>query len=150
MKRFILVALPFAFALAHAEEVNVERLVDAIAIKETGAAWNGQPGSCGELSAYQIMEGTWSLHMAPRPFSEARIASLARSCAIKHVRWLIAQLEGHGLAVTPERIATAWNHGLGYLCRHFGEPTAYGIEVANLYEQTSAKTSVGRDLAVAR
>jgi hypothetical protein len=132
-KFFILLALPISLTLAHAEDINVGRLVDTIAMKETGAAWNGHPGSHGELSAYQFLESVWDQHMAPRPFSEARVASLAQTCAIKHVQWLINQMKSHGLTVTPQRIATAWNHGLGYLYRHVREQTNYGIEVANLY-----------------
>jgi hypothetical protein len=119
--------------LARAEDINVGRLVDTIAMKETGASWNGNPGSHGELSAYQIMESVWRQHMAPKPFNDARIASLARLCATEHVQWLIARMKSHGLIVTPQRVATAWNHGLGYLLRHAREQTNYGIEVANLY-----------------
>jgi hypothetical protein len=143
-------ALPLAFAMVHAEDINVDHMLDTLATKETGAAWDGRPGSHGELSAYQLMECTWRQHMAPRPFNEARIASLARSCAAKHVQWLIAQIESHGLTVTPQRVATAWNHGLGYLCRHVQEQTEYGIEVANLYYDRVAKASSPRDLFAAQ
>jgi hypothetical protein len=148
MRLFTLIALPLTLALGHAEDINVDRLVDTIAIKETGAAWNGHPGSCGELSAYQITEGVWRQHMAPMPFNDARIACLARACATKHVRWLIAKIESHGLTVTPQRVATAWNHGFGYLCRHVQEQTNYGIEVANLYYDIVAKTSGTRNNAL--
>jgi hypothetical protein len=134
MKPIALIALPLVLTLAHAAEINIDRLLDTIAIKETGAAWDGRPGSHGELSAYQFTESIWRLHMAPLPFDDARVASLARCCATRHVRWLIAQFESHGLPVTPQGLATAWNHGLGYLFRHAQEQTVYGIEVANLYD----------------
>ena len=141
MKLRTLMALPLSLILAHAEDINVDHLVDTIALKETGAAWDGRPGSHGELSAYQIMETVWRQHMSPRPFSDARVASLARLCATRHVQWLIVQIENHGMTVTPERVATAWNRGLGYLYRHVPEQTDYGIELANLYYDLATKAA---------
>jgi hypothetical protein len=110
-------------------ELDVGRLVDALGMKETGLRWDGQPGPAGELSSYQITERVWRQQMAPRPFSEARDPALARACAVKHVRWLIAQIRGRGLTITPQRVATAWHFGIS----HAAQRTEWGMEAANLY-----------------
>jgi hypothetical protein len=110
-------------------EIDVGREIDALAMKETGLRWDGRPGLCGELSAWQITEKVWRQHMAPAPFSDAREPALARVCALRHVRWLIAQIERRGLAVTPQCVATAWHFGLSRAARS----TEWGLEVANLY-----------------
>ena len=112
-------------------QVDVERLVDVLAIKETGTRWTGRPGPVGELSAWQITEPVWREHMAPRPYDEARDPALARACAVAHVRWLITQIERRGQPATPERVATCWHFGPG----HARRPSQYGADVANLYEE---------------
>ena len=85
-----------------------------------------------------------SLHGIPVSLSlypGAGVASLARLCATRHVQWLIVKIENHGMTVTPERVATAWNRGLGYLYRHVPEQTDYGIELANLYYDLATKAA---------
>jgi hypothetical protein len=110
-------------------DVDVPRLLEALRMKETGLRWNGQPGPAGELSDYQLTAGVWRQHMAPRPFSEARDPALARACAVKHLRWLIAQIQCRGLTITPQRVATAWHFGISHAARR----TTWGLEAANLY-----------------
>jgi hypothetical protein len=123
-------AIFFLLAIsASAAEIDVSRFLEAIAAKETGLRWDGQPGPCGELSRYQITETVWRQHMAPAPFALARDPAQARTCAVKHLHWLIAQIERHGLAVTPQHVATAWHFGLS----RAGRRSQWGIEVANLY-----------------
>ena len=136
---FVLLVL-FVLAAPARAEVDVPRLVDALGMKETGLRWDGQPGPAGEMSAWQITEGVWRQHMAPRPFSDARDPALARECALKHVRWLIAQIQRRGLAVTPQRVATAWHFGISHAARR----TTWGMEVANLYFDITRSAS-GRD-----
>jgi hypothetical protein len=125
---FILVVLFVLGAPARAD-LDVPRMVDALGMKETGLRWDGQPGPVGELSAYQLTERVWRQQMAPRPFSEARDPALARACAVKHVRWLIAQIQGRGLIITPQRVATCWHYGITWA----GRRTEWGMEAANLY-----------------
>jgi len=112
-------------------QVDVERMVDVLAMKETGTRWTGQPGPVGELSAWQITEPVWREHMAPRPFEEARDPALARACAVQHVRWIIAQIARRGQEATPERVATCWHFGPG----HARQASRWGADVANLYEE---------------
>ena len=111
-------------------DIDVERMVDVLAMKETGTRWDGQVGPTGELSAWQITEPIWREHMAPRPFEEARDPALARTCAIKYVRWLVTRIERRGQAATPERVATCWHFGPG----HARQPSRWGTDVANLYQ----------------
>ncbi len=110
-------------------EIDVGRFLQAIAIKETGSGWNGVPGPCGELSRWQIIQAVWRQHMGSLPFSAARDPALARTCAQRHIRWLIAGIERRRLIATPQRVATAWHYGLS----RAGQRTRWGMEVANLY-----------------
>ena len=120
-------------------EIDVARMVDVLAMKETGVRWAGQPGPTGELSAWQITEPVWRQHMAPRQFGEARDPVLARACAVKHVRWLIAQIERRGQVATPERVATCWHFGPG----HARRPSRWGTDVANLYQDRPVGSTPG-------
>ena len=45
-------------------EIDVVRMVDVLAMKETGTRWGGQRGPVGELSAWQITEPVWREFMA--------------------------------------------------------------------------------------
>lgn len=111
-------------------EIDVGRMIDALAMKETGLRWDGHPGLRGELSAWQITETVWRQHMEAEAFFDACVPALARVCALRHVRWLVAQIERRGLAVTPQRVATAWHFGLS----HAAHSTEWGLEVGNLYQ----------------
>jgi hypothetical protein len=113
--------------------LDIVHMADMLGAKETGNHWDGRPGSCGELGEHQITEGVWHQHMGSRPFSDCRIVNLEYSCTLLHIRWLEDQISRHGLTVSPETVATAWNHGLGYLYRHAHQHTAYGVEVSALY-----------------
>ncbi len=126
----ILCGLSLVAAAPLRAQVDVERMVDVLAMKETGTRWTGQPGPVGELSAWQITEPVWRDHMA-QPYADARDPTLARACAVKHVRWLIRQIERRGQAATPERVATCWHFGPG----HARRPSQWGADVANLYAE---------------
>jgi hypothetical protein len=118
-------------------DVDVPRLLEALRMKETGLRWDGQPGPAGELSDYQLTAGVWRQHMAPRPFSEARDPALARTCAVKHIDWLVAQIQRRGLTITPQRVATAWHFGISHAARR----TRWGMEAANLYYDITRNAS---------
>ncbi len=126
---FALCAFCAAALQSTSAAVEVCRLADALALKETGRAWDGRPGPCGELSDYQITAAVWRQHMPWLPFTAARDPALARACALKHLGWLVAEIERRGLVVTPQRVATAWHFGLG----RAAHSTEWGREVANLY-----------------
>jgi len=128
MIRAAVIFLLLAIA-ARAAEIDMPRFLQVLAMKETGLGWNGRPGPCGELSAWQITETVWRQHMAPRPFRQARDPALARACAVKHLAWLIAGIGNRGLELTPARLATAWHFGLS----HAGRRSEWGTEVAGLY-----------------
>jgi hypothetical protein len=112
--------------------VHPAPLLEALAMKETGQKWDGQPGPRGELSRYQITEEVWKMHSS-EPFSEARNESKARAVALSHLNWLAAVLIRHGINVTAERLATCWHYGASYFRRW----TTWGQEVANLYEEAT-------------
>jgi hypothetical protein len=130
MKRsLILLFALFATFVLKGSEIDVARMAEMLSLKEVGIYWNGLPGPAGELSEFQLTEPTWRQHMAPLPFSQARDPALARLCAVRHLRWLVQQIEHRGLAATPQRVATCWHYGLG----HAGRSSQWGLEVANLY-----------------
>ena len=126
----ILCGLSLLAAIPLRAGIDVERLVDVLAMKETGTGWRGQRGPAGELSAWQITEPVWREHMAPLPFDNAGDPALARECAVKRIRWLVVQIERRGQVATPERVATCWHFGPG----HARRASRWGTEVANLYQ----------------
>ena len=130
IRRLILLCAISVLSVAQLRaDVDVLRMVDVLEMKETPNGWNGKPGPCGELGRPQLTEGVWNDRMAPLPFSMARDPKFARECAIKHVRWLIVQIQRRGLTVTPQRVATAWHFGISHAARR----TRWGMEAANLY-----------------
>lgn len=110
-------------------EFNTEAFLQALAMKETGTGWNGEPGPCGELSKWQITATTWRQEMDV-PFAAARNEQIARACALRHLARLRAQITAVGHDATPERLATCWHYGAS----HKRKPSVWGREVANLYE----------------
>lgn len=70
-----------------------------------------EPGSYGELGAYQFREETWKMH-TQAPFSRALDRRSSDVVAVKHYEWIKSELERRGIAVTPYRIALAWNGGI--------------------------------------
>ena len=50
--------------------VDLSRLLDAIALVETGGRWDGTPGAHGELSIYQLTLAAWRQHSG-EPFAVA-------------------------------------------------------------------------------
>jgi hypothetical protein len=89
--------------------VDVERLVDALRERE---GYRGKPGALGEQGPWQLMPSTWAMHMPGRPISEARDAVQARVCALRHVRWLQAELARRCVDASVFNLAAAWNAGL--------------------------------------
>jgi hypothetical protein len=70
-----------------------------------------EPGTNGELGAYQFREDTWKMHTTA-PFSRALDRSSSDVVAVKHYEWIKGELERRGMAATPYRIALAWNGGI--------------------------------------
>lgn len=130
MSRLLLTAVLWLVSgLCLRAEIDISRFLEAIAFKETGTGWDGRPGPSGELSRYQITETVWRQHMGTLPFAAARDPVMARTCAQRHIRWLIAGIDRRSLAVTPQRVATVWHYGLSRARRQ----TQWGLELANLY-----------------
>lgn len=132
--------LAIAFLLASTaagtplQEIDTNRLLEALAQKETGAAWNGRPGPFGELSRWQITPVVWAQH-SREPFAiAARNEAKARAVAIAHLEWLRDRLVAARVPVTVERLATTWHFGATYARRR----TSWGTEVSNLYGALAA------------
>lgn len=121
MKKIIFVLL----VLTARAEFNSEAFLEALAMKETGIGWNGEPGLYGELSKWQIMPVVWRQEMGAEPFVEARNGKRARVCTLKHLARL-RQRTGDNV----ERLATCWHFGAS----HAGKSSVWGQEVANVYE----------------
>jgi hypothetical protein len=121
--------LAVAATAAPIDNIDIPRMLECLAMKETGTGWNGRPGPCGELSRWQITETVWRQHMAPLPFRKARDPLLAKTCACMHLAWLSVQIERRHLPVTPGRLATVWHFGMSHAARS----SEWGLEVANLY-----------------
>lgn len=115
------------FALGSA--VDHDRLLGALAKKETGLGWDGTPGPRGELSAWQITAAVWAQHSREPFATAARDAGKARAVALQHLRWLAGRIERAGHAATPERLATCWHYGH----THRRRESRWGREVENLY-----------------
>jgi hypothetical protein len=94
---------------------------------------SAQPGSLGELGAYQFREKTWRMHTSA-PFSLALDRRVSDAVAVKHYDWLKAELARRGMEATPFRIALAWNGGLGAALAGRPAPSAvdYATRVVNL------------------
>lgn len=120
-----LLLLFLAFALTARAEINTEAFLEALAMKETGMGWNGEPGPCGELSKWQIMPSAWRDEMGDEPFARARDGDRARVCVLRRIARFRARVGDN-----PERIATCWHYGP----RHRSSASVWGQEVANLYE----------------
>jgi hypothetical protein len=72
---------------------------------------SAEPGTYGELGAYQFREETWKMHTTA-PFSRALDRRSSDAVAVKHYEWIKSELEHRGMAATPYRIALAWNGGI--------------------------------------
>jgi hypothetical protein len=70
-----------------------------------------EPGTCGELGAYQFREETWKMHTTA-PFSRALDRRSSDAVAVKHYEWIKAELARRGLPATPYMVALAWNGGI--------------------------------------
>ncbi len=118
-------------ALTAQAAFDADKFLTALAAKETGLAWNGKPGPCGELSRWQIMPEVWAQHMPGVPFEFARDAGWAEQCARLHLAWLADRIHVAGQRPTPERLATCWHYGAS----HARRASAWGQEVENLYKE---------------
>jgi hypothetical protein len=94
-----------------------------------------EPGTYGELGAYQFREETWKMHTTA-PFSRALDRRSSDAVAVKHYEWIKAQLEGRGIIPTPYRIALAWNGGIRAVFVEHPPAAAvdYASRAANLAE----------------
>jgi hypothetical protein len=108
---------------AHAG-VDVDRFVDALRERETGNR-PVRDGAAGERGPWQITGRVWSLQMPGKPFAQARQYGPARACAVKHVRWLAAQLQARGVHASAFNLALAWNAGLEGATRGRAPERAY-------------------------
>lgn len=73
---------------------------------------SSQPGSHGELGAYQFRPATWRMHTR-KPFQQALVRAHADEVALHHYDWICTQLQRQGLPVTTYNIAMVWNAGIG-------------------------------------
>lgn len=71
-----------------------------------------QPGSHGELGAYQFRHSTWRMHTR-KPFRSALVRAHADEVALAHYAWICTELQRQGLPATTFNIAMAWNAGVG-------------------------------------
>jgi hypothetical protein len=99
-----------------------------------------EPGTCGELGAYQFREETWKMHTTA-PFSRALDRRASDAVAVKHYEWIKGELERRGMVATPYRIALAWNGGIKavFLDHPPAAVVDYASRAANLaeyFEQT--------------
>jgi hypothetical protein len=94
-----------------------------------------EPGSNGELGAYQFREDTWKMHTSV-PFSRALDRHASDTVAVKLYESIKTELERRGMTATPYRIALAWNAGIGAVFFEHPPATAvdYASRVANLAE----------------
>jgi hypothetical protein len=94
---------------------------------------SSQPGSLGELGAYQFREETWRMHTTA-PFQLALDRRVSDAVAVKHYDWLRSELVRRGIEATPYRIALAWNGGLKAVLSARPTPAAmdYASRAANL------------------
>jgi hypothetical protein len=118
-----------------------DRLLAAIAERETPRGWSGRPGPAGELSAWQITPAVWRQHMGAQPLRDAWNIPDARECARRHLAWLDTALRRHGYTPTPERLALAWNLGLTGARRRALQPNPYAEQVGNIYLNTELRNA---------
>jgi hypothetical protein len=104
------------------------------------------PGRLGELGAYQFREQTWKLHTAA-PFSRALDRRSSDAVAVKYYDWIAAQLERHGIAITPYNVALAWNGGIRAAV--YNHPPAAAVDYATRAANLAAVFS-GAQIADAR
>lgn len=106
-----------------------------------------EPGSYGELGAYQFREETWKMHTSV-PFSRALDRRSSDIVAVKHYEWIKGELEHRGIAATPYRIALVWNGGIrAVLVDH---PPASAVDYASRAANLADYLAKGELLADAR
>ena len=110
-----------------------EAFLKATRMRESGGH-SGKIGHKGERGAYQFRYITWRQY-SHRPFRDAHTAA-ADTVAHRHLEWISEGLARLGLAVTPYRLAVAWNAGLDALERGQISPATieYATAVAALTE----------------
>ena len=115
------------------------RLLTMIAQVETGTRNLSRAvkkrGRAGERSAWQFKAATWRAYTA-LPFVKASTdAPLAHLVASLHLRRLRMELESHGYAATPYRLAVAWNKGLAVALTDQEMASDYARRVCALYDE---------------
>lgn len=107
---FLLLALPCAAA------VDTPAMLHAIAQVETGG--RNVRGRAGEHSPYQLTPAVWH-----------RYRGTAKQRAAAHLHYLASKLPNP----TTQRLALAWNGGLGSVDRPSAAQRDYANRVTNLY-----------------
>jgi hypothetical protein len=111
---------------------------------------SSEPGTNGELGAYQFREDTWKMHTSA-PFRRALDRRASDVVAVKHYEWIKCELERRGVAPTPYRIALAWNGGIGAV--FLDNPPASAVDYAARAANLAAffeKNALANSLADAR
>lgn len=128
-----------------AADLDADRLAVVLAQRE---GYRGVDGGLGELGPWQIREITWGQHMPGVQFSEARKPGPARACALKHIAWLIEQLERIGVPATSFNVAAAWNAGFKQYTTGRAPVRAYrfAADVEALYHDALRAKIVDREL----
>ena len=132
--------MPFAvvsFLLAAAPARASERWATLEAIHQLeNPRDTEEPGSFGELGAYQFREQTWRMH-TQAPFSRALDRRSSDAVAVKHYDWIKAEIERRGLVATPYRIALAWNGGIKAVLDKMPPAAAagYAARASNIAEE---------------
>ena len=129
----LLLSLLSCVGLAHAESINWDKLVDAIAKVENTPG----RGKHGERSPWQFTQAVWASHTLVS-FGYADVDSIpARAeqyhVAISHAKFIAASIDNP----TPYRIALAWNAGIhAVLHSTFSDASVdYAKRVRNVYEE---------------
>jgi hypothetical protein len=105
-----------------------------------------EPGSRGELGAYQFREQTWRMY-TQAPFACALDRRSSDAVAVKHYDWIKAELERRGIAATPYKVALAWNGGIRAALDK--NPTRAAVDYASRVANIAAELEKG-ELADAR
>ncbi len=101
---FASLAMLVMHPVAHAEPIDLDQMIAAMAQVE-GGAW-GKPGGtcCMNYSA-------WSQH-SNLPFQASMIAETALPVYRLHLEWVLYNLPKHRVRVTPAAVYLCWRRGL--------------------------------------
>lgn len=128
--RAIAASLLFALAApAHAEPVDVPRMIEAIAQVE-GGRWGNYGGICC------ISRIAWEQHRPHWDYDYSKIRRYTLPIYREHIEWLAKNLALNQQPVTPATIYVCWRRGLdaGVKILRRGEMPSAGTRCQNLYE----------------